>query len=80
MFAVGLPMAPGQAEAIRADADRVTQALAPWGSGRSYLNFSEDPTDARTAFSAATHARLAAVRSRVDPEGLFRASHPITGS
>lgn len=60
------------------DARRTTGALAPWASGGSYLNFVEEPTDARRGFAdSGAYERLEAVRRSVDPEGLFVANHPV---
>ncbi|MEQ9092542.1 MAG: FAD-binding oxidoreductase [Miltoncostaeaceae bacterium] len=75
LFAVGLPMAPGMAEAIDAAIDRVLGAMAPFGFGRRYLNFAERPCDARAAFDGSAAARLAEVRGRVDPKEIMHPNH-----
>ena len=49
---------------------------APWANGRSYLNFAENPVDARTATPTAW-AQLKGIRSAVDPHGTFVANHPV---
>ncbi len=76
-IAVGMPMDDEAAAACERQMSAVTNALAPWGSGRSYLNLAERPTDTRTAYTADTHGRLHAIRTRVDPDGVFRANHEI---
>lgn len=75
LFAVGLPMAPGMAEAIDAGIDRALAAMEPFGFGRRYLNFAERPCDARAAFDGDVVRRLAAVRGRVDPGGTMHPNH-----
>jgi FAD/FMN-containing dehydrogenase len=60
-----------------ADATRVVDAMAPFRTGRQYLNFAENPVDPATAYSAPTWQRLREIRSTVDPHGLFVANHPI---
>jgi FAD binding domain/Berberine and berberine like len=52
-------------------------ALAPYDTGRRYSNFAERTTDSARFFAPDVHRRLRAVRAVVDPDGLFRANHPI---
>jgi FAD/FMN-containing dehydrogenase len=75
-FGVGALMAPGAAAAVRADLDRLREALIPHDAG-SYFNFSERPAPISTFFSQAAVARLRAVKDRWDPNDLFLAGHPI---
>jgi hypothetical protein len=77
MFAVGIAMDADMGAAVHGHAQALTKALGPWTNGRNYLNFSENPTDTRTAYDEETYRRLHAVRAQVDPNGLFRANHPI---
>ena len=77
MYAVGLALSPEMFTPLRADVDRIVAALAPWGRGRSYLNFAENQTDTRTAFPAEAHARLQEVKARYDVAGVARSNHPI---
>ena len=44
LYAFGMPMADGMAEAIGAAIGRIEEALAPWAGGR-YLNFAETTGD-----------------------------------
>jgi hypothetical protein len=76
LFAVGLPMAEGMAEAIGAHIERVKESLAPWRGG-TYLNFTEMPADTAGAFDDATYARLREVKARYDAGDLFRSNHPV---
>jgi FAD/FMN-containing dehydrogenase len=76
-FAGALAMTPEMAAQGHADAQRLTAALAPWANGRSYLNFAENAVDPRTGYCASAWRRLTAVRSAVDPSGVFVANHRV---
>jgi FAD/FMN-containing dehydrogenase len=78
-FFVAVAATPAMAAQGRADARRLVQALQPWSNGRALLNFTEERTDTRTAYGAGAWARLRAVRTLVDPGGLFVANHPVGG-
>ena len=69
---VGIPMGPEAAAAIAGHGEKVLAALAPYGSGRQYLNFAGRATDTRAVHDAGTLARLEAVRDAVDPAGRLR--------
>lgn len=73
----GMAPTPELGAMIAAAGDRAVAALRPWSNGRSYLNFAEEPTDARTAYADDAWLRLAAIRSAVDPDGVFVANHAI---
>lgn len=78
MFSVGMPMGgPEHAAAIIAYNREVVEALAPWATEQSYMNFVETPTDASALFPADVLARLRAVKAAYDPDDLFRSNHPI---
>ena len=53
------------------------EALTPYDTGRQYLNFTEEETDPATFYRADAYHRLRAVKAAVDPDGVFRANHPI---
>jgi FAD/FMN-containing dehydrogenase len=76
-IAIGMPMDDAAAADCERQTSAVTNALAPWGSGRSYLNLAERPTDTRTAFTTDTYQRLQTLRTAIDPGGVFRANHEI---
>lgn len=77
LFAVGLPMAPGMAEAIDGSIASLLQTMGRWGFGRRYLNFAERPIDARSAFEGATVKRLRAARDAADPGRVLRPNHDV---
>lgn len=77
LFAVGLPMEPGHAEAIAASLAGIRKAVGPWTTERRYLNFTDDAVDAATLYAPPAHRRLAELRARLDPRGLFHPNHAI---
>jgi hypothetical protein len=77
LYGVGIPMVPEMALAIDAQLDRVVEAVEPWSTGGEYLNLADRPGDASRAFGPDTYARLRTIRSQVDPEGMFTASHAV---
>ncbi len=79
MFAVGLPMDAEQAAIIARHLRVVTGALAPWGRGRRYENFSEDPHDAAEVHRAETVARLREIRDRHDAGHVVRGRQRLGG-
>jgi FAD/FMN-containing dehydrogenase len=76
-FMVAVAATPEMTAAGAASIAAMTDALAPWANGRSYLNFVEGPADAGTAFDEDAYARLRQIRAEVDPHGLFLANHTV---
>jgi FAD/FMN-containing dehydrogenase len=60
-----------------ADATALVDALAPYSSGRHYLNFAEDEVDVSASYPEETWLRLKGVRSAVDPSGVLKANHEV---
>ncbi len=77
LFTFGLAFDPGMLGEVQESAQRVLEAMAPWDSGRRYLNFTETRVDPRTIYPEATFDRLLAVKERYDPNDMFRANHPV---
>jgi FAD/FMN-containing dehydrogenase len=75
--AVGVPMGPITPEAIHAGLQRLGEALEPWGTGLTYLNFTDQPSDASTAFAEGDYARLRAVKAELDPDNVIRGGQEI---
>ena len=66
--------------AVRADADRVMDALRPWATESAYLLMSDETVAERRGRPTPAWERLTALRTTVDPGGLFVPPHPATGS
>jgi hypothetical protein len=77
-FGVGFAPVPQAGMAVRAHVDHLRDALAPWDSGRTYMNFAERPVDGERLFGAEALRRLREVRARYDPNELFLANHPVS--
>jgi FAD/FMN-containing dehydrogenase len=76
-FAGAIAATPELGAQGHADAVRLTRALAPWANGKQYLNFAENPVEARAAYGADVWTQLKGIRSAVDPRGMFAANHPV---
>lgn len=76
-FAGAMALDADSAAAGLADATRLTEALAPFDNGRSYLNFAESPVATRTAYGVDRWRQLTGIRSAVDPHGVLVANHPV---
>jgi FAD/FMN-containing dehydrogenase len=76
-FGAGIAAAPPMAAANTAQLERVAGALAPYGAGREYSNFTESSGGADRFFAEETLARLRAVRAEVDPDRVFQANHEV---
>jgi FAD binding domain/Berberine and berberine like len=74
---VGMPMAPGMAEAITAHLDKVNEALGDWLAKGAYLNFVERPTAFDDLFSSEVGQRLSEVKREWDPDNVIRANHAV---
>ena len=78
LFGVGLAMNAEMAAQVVRSAERLTEAMGPWATGGSYLNFAEEPdTDTRTGYTPYAYRRLAAIKARVDPDDVLLANHSI---
>jgi FAD/FMN-containing dehydrogenase len=76
-FGVGAIFDEESGAAVRHWLDHVDRTLAPYDSGRRYLNFAEAKTDAARFFERRTLDRLRAVKADVDPDGMFRSNHDL---
>lgn len=74
---VGLDQGEGW-DAVRADSDRVTDALQPWAVGSAYLLMADPGVDERQGWTSAAWQRLVGIRRSADPHGLFVPPHPGT--
>jgi FAD/FMN-containing dehydrogenase len=79
LFAVGITPDAATAAKVDTHVQLVEQALLPWAASIQYANFDESPGGGRNRFhDRASLERLRAVKSRVDPNGLFTGAHPVT--
>ncbi|MET7951096.1 FAD-binding oxidoreductase [Micromonospora sp. NPDC005324] len=80
----GSPGGPPEAAMLHAAIERVTDAVAPWATGRALLNFltaaDDTPELVATAFEPDTYERLRRVKRDYDPSNLFRHNHNIPPS
>jgi FAD/FMN-containing dehydrogenase len=77
LFTFGLTPDAEAREAVDRQVEYVLGRIAPWDSGRRYLNFAESKMDPRSIFPAESYDRLLAARRRYDPTGLFVANHAV---
>ena len=80
VFAMGVPAAPGLAEAIAATFADVDTALAGHTDGRTVPNFLGTGGDLDRVWDRGTRARLAAVKRTVDPLSTIRSNRPVLRS
>jgi FAD/FMN-containing dehydrogenase len=59
----------------REHADRVLDAVEPWGTGALYLSMVDDRVDERRGVHNDNWQRLSQIRSAADPDGLFVLPH-----
>ena len=76
-FAVGIAPTPEAREAVESAVGRLRDAIEPWESDHTYLNFAETRRKASSLFSSASYHRLRQIKALVDPTGLIRSNHPI---
>lgn len=69
VLGVGLDVGTGWS-AVREDATRVLDSLAPWTSSAAYLSMAYEAA-ARRGWSATSYDHLLRIRRSVDPNGLF---------
>jgi FAD/FMN-containing dehydrogenase len=78
-LALGM-MAPPIADLVPGAVATVIDALQPWSTGKTFVNFHGDPgdeTDRARAWDDASYQRLLELAGRYDPAGLFRFGHAI---
>jgi UDP-N-acetylenolpyruvoylglucosamine reductase len=77
-FAVGLTPTPEAQEAVEHSVAEWREAIAPWESRHTYMNFAETRRDARSLFSEQAYYRLRRIKAKVDPRNVIRSNHPLT--
>jgi FAD/FMN-containing dehydrogenase len=76
-YAVGMPQPEGGVAPVMAHHQKVREALAPWLSEQSFLNFVDAPGSAASSFDAETFSRLQQIKADRDPNGIFTANHEL---
>lgn len=74
------PYPPPLQDAVAAAGNAVLDAMTPWATGASLINFSgvaTAPEHVRRSWPPETLARLQAVDAQWDPDGLFRFGHSL---
>ena len=77
LFALGIPAAPGSAQAITATFARLDTGLAQHTNGRTVPNFVGPLGNLDRVWSPATRARLGHVKCVWDPHGTIRSNRPV---
>jgi len=77
MFTFGLTLDAAAHAAVEHHVELLIERLAPWDSGRRYLNFAESVVDPRSIFPEKSYERLQAVKAKYDPTRMFQANHAI---
>jgi FAD/FMN-containing dehydrogenase len=80
LFAAGgapNPSSPDLAAAVRAQAQAVKDALAPWHARYDYYNFEETPAPASALLPPASYRRLQQIKAAYDPDGVIISAHPV---
>ncbi len=75
--AIGVPMGPNTPDAIIGHLRKIREAMEPWRTGGTYLNFHEAPSDGSTHFAPDVYERLRQVKSTYDPAGVIRGGQDI---
>jgi FAD/FMN-containing dehydrogenase len=77
MFAGGFTPTPELVSAVRAYAQAVKDALAPWHASYDYYNFEETPAAASAVLAPASYRRLQKIKASYDPGQVIISAHPV---
>jgi hypothetical protein len=76
LFAVGITPTPELVSVVRAQAQAVKDALAPWHASYDYYNFQETPAPASAVLPPASYRRLQEIKAAYDPDQVIISAHP----
>ena len=81
LTAIGIDAGPGSA-AMKASAETIAGALAPWDTGRRLPNFTPtiDPEQTLRVYDREVLLRLGAVFAALDPDEVISAAQPVRGA
>ena len=70
---------PALDDALRDWTRQIRERVLPWSAGGAYVNFLEDEGADRVsqAYAPAVHSRLVDIKTRVDPQNVFRVNQNI---
>jgi FAD/FMN-containing dehydrogenase len=77
MFTGGFAPTPEAGDTVRAQAQAVKDALAPWHAPYDYYNFAETPAGADAVLPPASYRRLAKIKAAYDPDQAIISAHPV---
>jgi hypothetical protein len=77
MFAGGFTPTAEVAEAVRAHARAVKDALATWHASYDYYNSAETPAQAGAVLPSASYHRLQKIKASYDPDRMIISTHPV---
>ena len=77
LFAVGATPAPDLVSAVRAQAQAVKHALAPWHASHDSYNFKQIPAPASAVLPSASYHRLQQLKAAYDPDQVIISAHPV---
>ena len=77
MFAVGVTPDAATTHTVAARVAAIEQAMSPWAADIHYANFVERPCERHRFHDPHTLRRLQQIKDRIDPDCLFRSSHPL---
>jgi FAD/FMN-containing dehydrogenase len=76
-FALAIAATPELGELGDQQSHQAIEALAPWASGRDYLNFAEASMDTSRGYDEDAWLRLRQVKTAWDPSAVFIGNHAI---
>jgi FAD binding domain/Berberine and berberine like len=77
MYSLGIAPVAEAVEAVDRQVAVLRTATEPWLARQRYHNFAERDVDPVSFYVEGNYGRLAQVRDRVDPDGVFQAKHTI---
>jgi hypothetical protein len=77
LFAVGATPTPDLVSAVRAQAQAVKHALAPWHASHDSYNFKQTPAPASAVLPPACYQRLQQIKAAYDPDQVIISAHPV---
>jgi hypothetical protein len=77
LFAGGFTSTPDLVSSVRAQAQAVKHALAPWHAGYDYYNFEQTPAPASAVLPPASYRRLQQIKAAHDPDQVIISTHPV---